>query len=218
MQTNLIKIKQLEEKLMDRECEIEILNEDANKYHEDISSLQVQVRDNQTVCDQLNKNIKEKDVYLLKKDSEINELQKEIVHLQDYLKEKDKIIHQVTEDSNTLKISLEAIQKKLKETGNVIDSMQKLKEEQRVSAQLREEIELLKCEINRLEDVNPKTQEFIEWEDITGQVQQELDYSAQLDSNILNAIENRKIGTSSQSSTPKKERLQKVRKNIKIIY
>ncbi|XP_044739886.1 coiled-coil domain-containing protein 18 [Chrysoperla carnea] len=210
IQTNLIKIKQLEEKLIDRECEIEILNEDANKYHEDISSLQVQVRDNQTVCDQLNKNIKEKDVYLLKKDNEINELQKEIVHLQDYLKEKDKIIHQVTEDSNTLKISLEAIQKKLKETGNVIDSMQKLKEEQRVSAQLREEIELLKSEINRLEDVNPRTQEFIEWEDITGQVQQELDYSAQLDSNILNAIENRKIGTSSQSSTPKKERLQKV--------
>lgn len=189
---DLIKQKATIDRLQEQNVKLQIQNHDLESAHKSLS-------ENET---KLNAELVERDMIVLKKDLEVVELQKEIRHLQDYLKEKDNIIHQMAADSNELKTSLELIQNKMRETGNIIDLAQKLKDEQRASAELRDEISLLRSDVN--ESSNPN-----ELEDISGQVQQELDYSALLDSNILNAIENSPTKNSPRSRQ-RRERLQKV--------
>lgn len=77
-----------------------------------------------------------------------NEKDQEIHHLQEYLKEKDKVIRQMSDDSKSLYKSLETIQNKMKESGNVVELRKKLKDERKVNAELKTMVEKLSKELS----------------------------------------------------------------------
>ncbi|RZC43306.1 myosin-9-like, partial [Asbolus verrucosus] len=108
------------------------------------------------------------------------DLSKELMHVQQLVAEKEKIIDQMGADSRSLHVNLETIQSKLQETGNVVDLGRRLREEQKKNSALYEELHALKAQ---LLGVDKKS-----IDDITGQVQRELDYSAYLDSTLINAV------------------------------
>ncbi|XP_057326171.1 pericentrin-like isoform X3 [Microplitis mediator] len=112
----------------------------------------------------------------------------EIHHLQEYIKEKDKVIKQMTDDSKSLQRSLETIQNKIKESGNVIELRKKLKEERMFNDELTKMVAKLKHELEILKDESVRQSS--EGADIEDMVQRELNLSADLDRKILDAIEN----------------------------
>ncbi|XP_044599405.1 centromere-associated protein E-like isoform X3 [Cotesia glomerata] len=112
----------------------------------------------------------------------------EIHHLQEYIKEKDKVIKQMTDDSKSLQRSLETIQSKIKESGNVIELRKKLKEERMFNDELTKMVAKLKQELEILKDESVRQSS--EGADIEDMVQRELNLSADLDRKILDAIEN----------------------------
>ena len=108
----------------------------------------------------------------------------EIHHLQEYLKEKDKVIRQMSDDSKSLHRALETIQNKMKESGNVVELRKKLKEERKINAGLKESLEKMMSELERLKEGGMQEDEGIE-----DMVQRELNLSAELDRQIMDAIE-----------------------------
>ncbi|XP_033220646.1 golgin subfamily A member 4-like isoform X3 [Belonocnema kinseyi] len=108
----------------------------------------------------------------------------EIHHLQEYLKEKDKVIRQMSDDSKSLHRALETIQNKMKESGNVVELRKKLKEERKINLGLKESLEKVVSELERLKEDGMQEDEGIE-----DMVQRELNLSAQLDRQIMDAIE-----------------------------
>nr|XP_012135582.1 PREDICTED: A-kinase anchor protein 9-like isoform X3 [Megachile rotundata] len=115
-----------------------------------------------------------------------NEKDQEIHHLQEYLKEKDKVIRQMSDDSKSLHKALETIQNKMKESGNVIELRKKLKDERKLNAELRNMAEKLSKELFDLKSAAQRSQDDTDIEDM---VQRELNLSAHLDRQIMNAIE-----------------------------
>ncbi|XP_031829895.1 uncharacterized protein LOC116425825 isoform X3 [Nomia melanderi] len=115
-----------------------------------------------------------------------NEKDEEIHHLQEYLKEKDKVIRQMSDDSKSLHRALETIQNKMKESGNVVELRKKLKEEQKVNAELTNTVDKLSKELCDLKLAAQRSQDDTDIEDM---VQRELNLSAHLDRQIMNAIE-----------------------------
>ncbi|XP_076276510.1 uncharacterized protein LOC143207205 isoform X3 [Lasioglossum baleicum] len=115
-----------------------------------------------------------------------NEKDEEIHHLQEYLKEKDKVIRQMNDDSKSLHRALETIQNKMKESGNVVELRRKLKEEQKLNVELRNEIDKLSKELSDLKLAAQRSQDDTDIEDM---VQRELNLSAHLDRRLMNAIE-----------------------------
>ncbi|XP_011700437.1 PREDICTED: thyroid receptor-interacting protein 11-like isoform X2 [Wasmannia auropunctata] len=110
----------------------------------------------------------------------------EIHHLQEFLKEKDKVIRQMSDDSKSLHRALETIQNKMKESGNVVELRRKLKEERRLNEELRDKVQSLQKELE------PKDAS-VQWddsdiEDDIDMVQRELNRSAQLDKQLIQAI------------------------------
>lgn len=185
-----LKIKKLQDLLTDRECELEILNEDNTRYQNELAKLESKVSElnqanNNDIQLQLMKNRKEmaeKNLEIVKLQSNLDDAKKEIEHLQEFLNEKDKIIDQVKLDSESLKINLEAIQNKMQENGNILDLKNKLQDQYEENERLREEINSLK-----LDEVDEKDMG-VSIDEITGRVKKELDVSAQLDSSILIAL------------------------------
>ncbi|KAJ8981751.1 hypothetical protein NQ317_004931 [Molorchus minor] len=187
------KIKKQQEIITDRECEIEIANEDAKG----IRALEDQIkelekRDMQKIIDNLTRESFEKD-------AKVEELNKERSRLQELLNEKDKIINQISEDSHKLHVNLVTIQSKLKETGNIIDLGNRLKEEQKRTAELVEEIQELKAQLMHHEMAKKTTDMTTSVDEITSQVRKELDYSAQIDSNIINAVSDQSLSSFSEN-------------------
>ncbi|XP_076652760.1 uncharacterized protein LOC143359027 isoform X3 [Halictus rubicundus] len=115
-----------------------------------------------------------------------NEKDEEIHHLQEYLKEKDKVIRQMNDDSKSLHRALETIQNKMKESGNVVELRRKLKEEQKLNVESRNEIDKLNKELSDLKLAAQRSQDDTDIEDM---VQRELNLSAHLDRRLMNAIE-----------------------------
>ncbi|XP_024943907.1 A-kinase anchor protein 9 isoform X5 [Cephus cinctus] len=111
----------------------------------------------------------------------------EIHHLQEYLKEKDKVIRQMSDDSKSLHRALETIQNKMKESGNVVELRKKLKDERRINTELKEIVDKMQIELKfLLRDESIQSEEEVNIEDM---VQRELNLSARLDQQILEAIE-----------------------------
>ncbi|KAJ8915115.1 hypothetical protein NQ315_000367, partial [Exocentrus adspersus] len=136
---------------------------------------------------------------LTERDAKIEELNNEKAHLQELLDEKDKIINQISEDSHKLHVNLVTIQAKLKETGNIIDLGNKLKEEQKRTAELVEEIHNLKAQLLQYEMAKRNNPMTTSVDEITDQLKRELDYSAQIDSNILCAVSDHSLSSISES-------------------
>ncbi|XP_043671342.1 A-kinase anchor protein 9-like isoform X2 [Vespula pensylvanica] len=137
----------------------------------------------------------------------------EIHHLQEYLKEKDKVIRQMSDDSRSLHRALETIQSKMKESGNVVELRKKLKEEYKINAELRDTIERLSKELEVLREYSARRSQ--DDTDIEDMVQRELNLSARLDKQIMNAIDSdqeemilqgRERESVSQCSSPYKKR------------
>lgn len=187
-------VKILKEALADRECEIDILNEDAKRYQDDLARLEEQLASSKKVLSselevhlaKTRKETAEKDLEITELKSSADNLQKEVAHLQELVNEKDKIINQMSEDSRSLHVNLETIQSKIQETGNIVDLARRLRDEQKLNVELQEEIHGLKAML--LSQGRPSDMA-MSIEEITGQVRRELDYSAHLDTNILNALE-----------------------------
>ncbi|GJQ85464.1 hypothetical protein Trydic_g23887 [Trypoxylus dichotomus] len=187
-------IKRLKTLLVDRECELEILNEDIARYQNEIAKLEEEAKRKRTETRiegefelqsmKLQKQIAERDLEILKLRTVQDDLNKEIQHLQDHVQEKDRVIEQMKADTKSLHANLETIQNKIQETGNIVDLRKRLHEQQHLNAILREEIDALK----RSADNNNAERRSLSIEDITGQVRKQLDYSAHLDSNILQAL------------------------------
>lgn len=79
-----------------------------------------------------------------------NEKDQEIHHLQEYLKEKDKMIRQMNDDGKNLHKALEIIQNKMKESGNVVELRKKLKDEKKLTAELRDMVDKMSKELSDL--------------------------------------------------------------------
>lgn len=79
-----------------------------------------------------------------------NEKDQEIHHLQEYLKEKDKMIRQMNDDGKSLHKALEIIQNKMKESGNVVELRKKLKDEKKLTAELRDMVDKMSKELSDL--------------------------------------------------------------------
>lgn len=190
----LEEINKLKEALADRECEIEILNEDAKRYQDDLARLEEQLAASKKVLSselevhlaKARKEIAEKDLEITNLKNSTDNLDKEVAHLQELINEKDKIIHQMSEDSKSLHVNLETIQAKIQETGNIVDLARRLRDEQKRNVELQEEIHGLKA---TLLSQGREGEMVMSIEEITGQVRRELDYSAHLDSSILSALE-----------------------------
>ncbi|XP_043477475.1 A-kinase anchor protein 9-like isoform X3 [Leptopilina heterotoma] len=119
------------------------------------------------------------------KNQDNNNKSQEIHHLQEYLKEKDKVIRQMNDDSKSLHRALETIQNKMKESGNVVELRKKLKEEKKMNVQLKESLDKALNELDRLKQEGVQLEE----EGIEDMVHRELNLSAQLDKQIMDAIE-----------------------------
>ncbi|XP_043797348.1 A-kinase anchor protein 9-like isoform X6 [Apis laboriosa] len=115
-----------------------------------------------------------------------NEKDQEIHHLQEYLKEKDKMIRQMNDDGKNLHKALEIIQNKMKESGNVVELRKKLKDEKKLTAELRDMVEKMSKELSDLKLIAQRSQDDTDIEDM---VQRELNLSVHLDKQIMNAIE-----------------------------
>ncbi|XP_006607658.1 A-kinase anchor protein 9-like isoform X9 [Apis dorsata] len=115
-----------------------------------------------------------------------NEKDQEIHHLQEYLKEKDKMIRQMNDDGKNLHKALEIIQNKMKESGNVVELRKKLKDEKKLTAELRDMMEKMSKELSDLKLIAQRSQDDTDIEDM---VQRELNLSVHLDKQIMNAIE-----------------------------
>lgn len=194
LQKAVQEVKVLKEALADRECEIEILNEDAKRYQDDLARLEEQLTSSKKVLSselevhlaKMKKEAAEKDLEITNLKSSADDLHKEVAHLQELANEKDKIINQMSEDSKSLHVNLETIQNKIQETGNIVDLARRLRDEQKLNVELQEEIHGLKA---MLLSQGRTSEMAMSIEEITGQVRRELDYSAHLDTSILNALE-----------------------------
>ncbi|XP_025835936.1 myosin-4 isoform X2 [Agrilus planipennis] len=184
------KLKELQSLLNNRETEIGSLNKEINRFHEQneiLGNKEVfpdHIKDFQTL--KLSREIAEKDLKIVKYSSEIDDLKYEINNLQHLLQDKEKVITQISEDSKSLHVNLETIQNKMREGGNVFDLKKRLHEEQQLNAVLTEQLNLLKIQSKNSE----REDMVVSIEEITGQVQKQLNYSALLDSNIISALSN----------------------------
>ncbi|KAK9883167.1 hypothetical protein WA026_001366 [Henosepilachna vigintioctopunctata] len=175
---------------------LEMLNSKVKETHEEMTNLEDEVRElrNHTVLElekkirklQEENSLKSREIVTVR--DSLNKLNEELGHLQDLVIEKDRIIARFKEDSEQLQTNLESIQSKMQETGNIIDLGKKLRDEQVKNSELTEEIQLMRAELTAYKFMDKDPME-ISIDEITGKMREELNYSAQLDSNIINATE-----------------------------
>ncbi|XP_061519073.1 A-kinase anchor protein 9 isoform X1 [Anopheles gambiae] len=196
----------------DRLHEIEILNEDNRFLTEDINRLKNEIaRSNNSLssnssyvqtlkqnCTKLEEELQETKVLLTEKMLALERVridltgcQQEMEDLRSTLKEKEMIIQQIGADGNSLHEALSNIQEKMQEKNVTLNG--KLREEQERNAQLQSEVERLKQQLQRSD--NSSSPKPFSVEEIAEQLERELNYSAQLDSSILKAIESDDMNT-----------------------
>uniref|UniRef100_A0A182WEA1 Pericentrin/AKAP-450 centrosomal targeting domain-containing protein n=1 Tax=Anopheles minimus TaxID=112268 RepID=A0A182WEA1_9DIPT len=196
----------------DRLHEIEILNEDNRFLTEDINRLKNEIaRSNSSLssnssyvqalkqnCTKLEEELQETKLLLTEKmlalervRIDLSGCQHETEDLRSTLKEKEMIIQQIGDDGNSLHEALSNIQEKMQEKNVMLNG--KLREEQERTAQLQSEVERLKQQLQRSD--NSSSPKPFSVEEIAEQLEKELNYSAQLDSSILKAIESDEVNT-----------------------
>ncbi|XP_053660325.1 pericentrin-like [Anopheles marshallii] len=196
----------------DRLHEIEILNEDNRFLTEDINRLKNEIaRSNNSLssnssyvqalkhnCTKLEEELQETKLLLTEKmlalervRIDLSGCQHETEDLRSALKEKEMIIQQIGDDGNSLHEALSNIQEKMQEKNVTLNG--KLREEQERNAQLQSEVERLKQQLQRSD--NSSSPKPFSVEEIAEQLEKELNYSAQLDSSILKAIESDEMNT-----------------------
>uniref|UniRef100_A0A182SAC0 Pericentrin/AKAP-450 centrosomal targeting domain-containing protein n=1 Tax=Anopheles maculatus TaxID=74869 RepID=A0A182SAC0_9DIPT len=196
----------------DRLHEIELLKEDNRFLTEDITRLKNEIaRSNNSLssnpslvealkqsCTKLEEELQETKLLLTEKMLALERVridqsscQHEIEDLRSALKEKEMIIQQIGDDGNSLHEALSNIQEKMQEKNVALNS--KLREEQERNAQLQSEMERLRQQLQRSD--NSSSPKPFSVEEIAEQLEKELNYSAQLDSSILKAIESDEMNT-----------------------
>uniref|UniRef100_A0A1Q3G104 Putative a-kinase anchor protein 9 n=1 Tax=Culex tarsalis TaxID=7177 RepID=A0A1Q3G104_CULTA len=184
----------------DRLHEIEMLNEDNRFLNEDINRLKSELAKTSSAastsnvsyvqflkqnCEKFEEELRETKVLLTEKmlalervRIELTSSQQDAEELKTRLKEKELIMQQIGDDGNSLHEALSSIQSKMQE---------KLREEQERNATLQTEIDRLKVQLQRSD--NSSSPKPFSVEEIAEQLEKELNYSAQLDSSIMKAIE-----------------------------
>lgn len=92
----------------------------------------------------------------------------------------------MNDDGKNLHKALEIIQNKMKESGNVVELRKKLKDEKKLTAELRDMVDKMSKELSDLKLIAQRSQDDTDIEDM---VQRELNLSVHLDKQIMNAIE-----------------------------
>ncbi|CAH1963292.1 unnamed protein product [Acanthoscelides obtectus] len=176
-------VKKLQERLVEREENIKVISESVNGYSNEIASLKQNIA-------MLNNAGREE---MTDKGMKLEELKKDKLHLLDLLNEKDKIINQIREDCNQLHLNLTTIKNKLKEPGTLVDLGNRLRDEQRKNAELLQQIHELKAQLmNYKTDINTV-------DEITDQLKRQLDYAAEIDSNIISAVSDQSLSSISET-------------------
>uniref|UniRef100_A0A182MY74 Pericentrin/AKAP-450 centrosomal targeting domain-containing protein n=1 Tax=Anopheles dirus TaxID=7168 RepID=A0A182MY74_9DIPT len=198
--------------------EIEILNEDNRFLTEDINRLKNEIARSSTslssnpsyvqalkqTCTKLEEELQETKLLLTEKmlalervRIDLSGCKHESEDLRSALNEKKMIIQQIGDDGNSLHEALSNIQEKMQEKNVALTG--KLREEQERNAQLQTEMERLKHQLQRSDNsASPKP---FSVEEIAEQLEKELNYSAQLDSSILKAIESDEVNTEDERQT-----------------
>ncbi|XP_065163040.1 A-kinase anchor protein 9 isoform X3 [Atheta coriaria] len=165
-------MKELKRLLEDRECELEILNEDVTRYQNEIHTLEDRLKQvpKETLQGAMHKKeLAEKELEIVKLKSTIESLKRETSNILDHLTVKEEIIDRMKVDSEALRINLETIKAKMNESGNIYDLRQKLVREREFNAQLHSENEA-------------------SIDEVAYQVRQQLNDSAVLDDKIFTAL------------------------------
>ncbi|XP_035892556.1 pericentrin isoform X2 [Anopheles stephensi] len=212
LDTKETELKIMQGNYKDRLHEIEILNEDNRFLTEDINRLKNEIaRSNNSLssnssfvqalkqsCTKLEEELQETKLLLTEKmlalervRIDLSGCQHETEDLRAALKEKEMIIQQIGDDGNSLHEALSNIQEKMQEKNVSLNS--KLREEQERNAQLQSEVERLRQQLQRSD--NSSSPKPFSVEEIAEQLEKELNYSAQLDSSILKAIESDEMNT-----------------------
>ncbi|XP_053679197.1 pericentrin [Anopheles nili] len=196
----------------DRLHEIEILNEDNRFLTEDINRLKNEIarsssslNSNSSYVQALKQNcvkleeelhemkplLTEKMLALERVKIDLDGCHQEIQDLRSALQDKEMIIQQIGDDGNSLHEALSNIQERMQEKN--IELTSKLRVEQDRNAQLQSELERVKQQLQRSD--NSSSPKPFSVEEIAEQLEKELNYSAQLDSSILKAIESDEVNT-----------------------
>ena len=162
-------VKHSEELLIDNDNKLKILHEDVIKYKDELVKNK--------------RDIVERDIEIANLKSSKNNLKKKLANLHECLLEKDRIMDQMKADTKSLHVNLETIQNKIQETGNIMDLRKRLQEEQHFNSVLQEQLESFRS----IESGSFKERS-MSIEEIAEKVQKELNYSAKLDSSILQAL------------------------------
>ncbi|XP_044760677.1 pericentrin-like isoform X2 [Coccinella septempunctata] len=186
----------LQEEMLEKERELSVVGRDAVEYLEKLRVLEGEVEklrkinveglEKKVLKLQLENSSKIEEVDSLK--DKMKGLNDELGRFQDLLAEKDRIIARFKNDSEQLQGSLKVIQAKMQENGNVVDLSKRLRDEQMKNSDLIEEIQIMKAQMMSYGSLEKDTL-VASIEEITGKMKQELDYSAEIDSNIINATE-----------------------------
>uniref|UniRef100_A0AAG5DTB8 Pericentrin/AKAP-450 centrosomal targeting domain-containing protein n=1 Tax=Anopheles atroparvus TaxID=41427 RepID=A0AAG5DTB8_ANOAO len=190
----------------DRLHEIEILNEDNRFLTEDINRLKNEIaRSSSSLnsnssyvqalkqnCAKLEEELQETKLLLTEKMLALERVridltgcQHDLEDVRGVLREKEMIIQQIGDDGQSLHEALSNIQEQMQEKNVTLNG--KLREEQDRNAKLQSELEQLKLQLQRND--NSSSPKPFSVEEIAEQLEKELNYSAQLDSSILKAIE-----------------------------
>ncbi|XP_048520137.1 A-kinase anchor protein 9 isoform X2 [Dendroctonus ponderosae] len=170
--------------IVDKQCDLDILNEDLKYYQNRAIELENNLKALETPVPK--KSLQEDQL-------KISELTKEVAHLEELMREKDTIINQMTEDHKQVHMNIKAIDNKIKETGNIFDLSNRLKNEQKKNADLFIEIHKLKAVLYNYQIANNTPVE-----EITGQLKRELECAAELDSHILTAVSDQSLSSISE--------------------
>ncbi|XP_050311521.1 centrosomal protein of 290 kDa-like isoform X2 [Anthonomus grandis grandis] len=167
--------------VIDKDCDLEIMNEDLKYYQNHLTEMENKL-----------KSIEEGDKRQEEK-LRVSELTKELAKAQELARERERVIAQMVEDYNQVQSNMKVINTKMKETGNVVDLSNRLKAEQKKTADLHVEIQTLKASLMNYELANAAPVDAI-----TGQLKRELECAAQIDSNILSAISDQSLSSISE--------------------
>ncbi|XP_065086318.1 golgin subfamily A member 4 isoform X3 [Ochlerotatus camptorhynchus] len=209
-------LKILQGNYKDRLQELEILNEDNRYLNEDINRLKNEIAKNSSNptsnpsyvqflkqnCEKFEEELQETKVLLTEKMLALERLkidltgcQREAEDLKTQLKEKEMIIQQIGDDGNSLHQALSNIQSKMQE--NSVNLNTKLREEQDHNTALQAEIDRLNIQLQRSD--NSSSPKPFSVEEIAEQLEKELNYSAQLDSSIMKAIESDDVNSEDEA-------------------
>lgn len=190
---NLQELSKLDDLIFSKDIIIETIKtrnieiENENKQLYDFKTKYEKCRKELVECQRELKRLSEESSEQNSQSDDNNNKDQEIHHLKEYLKEKEKIIREMSDDSKSLQRSLETIQNKMKESGNVIELRKKLNQERKCNTEFAEMIAKLTRELKALKDESSR--QITEVNDIEDRVQRELNLSADLDKSILEAIE-----------------------------